>query len=156
MDTYLQWLDAYTGQTIEELLSLEREYRVDSLVVAIEEAIHQKAERAGLGSLSVEERIVLAVEALEREVNNGGYSQFFLNDSKEHAGVIVNSLIRIACPQTAEITETALAASLLVDDEEREEQWSRCDSLYYEGGEDIADQLFEFIRANKDSIRLLP
>lgn len=156
MDGELPWLDAYSGQTVDELLSLDRDYRIDSLIVAIEEAIQQKAARTGLGSLSAEERIVLAVEALEREVNNGGYSQFFLNDSKEHAGVIVNSLIRIACPQTAEITETALAASLLVDDEEREEQWSRCDSLYYEGREDIADQLFEFIRANKDSIRLLP
>ena len=150
----LAWLGAYSGQTIEELLSLDSDYRVDSLIVALEEAIQQKAAREGAGSLSAEERIVLAVEALEREVNNGGYSQFFLNDSREYAGVIVDSLVRIACPQAAEVTKAAIAASLLVDEETREAQWSRCDSLHYEGREDIEGQLFEFVRANKESVRL--
>lgn len=65
-----------SGQTVEQLLSLEGKSRIDSLVLAFEQAISQKAERTGNEGLSYPERVVLAVEALEREVNNGGYAQF--------------------------------------------------------------------------------
>ena len=61
----------YSGQSADQLLSLEGMYRIDSLVRAFEQAITQKAQRGGVQSLTDEERIVLAVEALEREVNNG-------------------------------------------------------------------------------------
>src|ERR1700692_2235333 len=41
------WLDGYSGQTAVELLSLEGKYRTDSLVLAFEAAIRQKANREG-------------------------------------------------------------------------------------------------------------
>jgi len=72
----LKRLDGYAGQTLEQILALEGEYRVDSLVLVFEQALDQKAARAGVQSLTKEERVLLAVEALEREVNNGGYGQF--------------------------------------------------------------------------------
>ncbi len=67
----LQWLDRYSGETVDELLALEGKYRIDSLVLAFEQAIDQKAARVGGEYLTDVERIILAVEALEREVNNG-------------------------------------------------------------------------------------
>jgi hypothetical protein len=106
----LPWLDNYSGETTEELLALEGRYRTDSLVVVFEHAIDQKAAREGLQSLSDEERVVLAVEALEREVNNGGYEQFFLNSTREYAPIIVDALTRIGCRRTAAITQKALDA----------------------------------------------
>jgi Domain of unknown function (DUF4375) len=81
-----------------------------SLVLAFEQAIDQKAVRDGEGGLSVEERIILAIEALEREVNNGGYHQFFVNSSRGFAPMIVQALVRIGCPRTAEITQRAIDA----------------------------------------------
>ncbi len=57
-----------------------------------------------------EERIVFAVEALEREVNNGGYCQFFGNSSREFAPSIADALLRIGCPGTARITRKAIEA----------------------------------------------
>ena len=77
------------------------EYRTDSLVLAFEEAIQKKAESS---PISKEERYVLAVEALEREVNNGGYDQFFLNSSHDFMDVIKEALVAIGCPKTAAIT----------------------------------------------------
>ena len=62
------FLEGYEGQSTEELLGLEGEYRLDSLVLAFEQAIQGKAP----DSISTEESYVLAVEGLEREVNNGG------------------------------------------------------------------------------------
>lgn len=202
----LQWLDSYSGQTLEQLLAMTNEYRVDSLVVALEQALEQKSARAGGESLSIEETIVLAVEALEREVNNGGYSQFFINSSCVYTPIIVDSLRRIVCPVSANITEKAIqaagfeglaagdmmkaldsyhaefmrrnrdrfvdreasetealtSASSSSDTQSRSQEESDAlekeldayDQFYYQSGEDIAGQLFEFVRANKHAIQL--
>ncbi len=164
----LKWLEQYSGQTVEELLSLEGEYRIDSLVLAFEQAIKQKVTRQGTEETSVE-RVVRAVEALEREVNNGGYLQFFVNPSVEFAPDIVASLRQINCPKTAEITQRAIDALRLPkltvaairsqmeeDDETRNEELSKCDDAYYSGssGECIEESLFAFIKSNRDAIRL--
>ncbi|SPE41380.1 conserved hypothetical protein [Candidatus Sulfopaludibacter sp. SbA3] len=143
----LKWLDAYGGQTVDELIALAGDYRIDSLIVALEEAIGRKADP------SDEEKLVLAVEALEREVNNGGYAQFFDN-TPEYAPVIVDALVRIGCPRTAEITQKAVELGSADDSEERDDEWNRCDKLYYEAGEDIASRLFEFVRTNRQAFQL--
>ncbi|MGD0938948.1 MAG: DUF4375 domain-containing protein [Terracidiphilus sp.] len=163
----LKWLDGYTGQTLEELLALADEYRVDSLLAAMEQALDRKAADVGEQDLSDEERIVLAVEALEREVNNGGYGQFFSNTSGQYTPIIVASLLHIGCPETANITSgainalgtedyspEALDAALESENDERDEQLDECDGLYSGTGEDIAGQLFEFVRAHQDAIQL--
>jgi hypothetical protein len=160
------WLDGYSGQSVDQLLSLEGKYRIDSLVVAFEQAIGQKAQRGGVQSLTDEERVVLAVEALEREVNNGGYDQFFVNSSREFAPTIVGALKRIGCKLTASITQRAIAAlgvseltseaidaAMAADNEQRLAKLNRCDDLYYKNAEPIAERLFAFIKANKAGIR---
>src|SRR5262245_27313086 len=88
------FLDSYQGQSTEELLALDRTFRVDSLVLAFEQAIQGKSP----GSISTEELYVLAVEGLEREVNNGGYNQFFGNSSGEFTPIIETALRTIDCP----------------------------------------------------------
>jgi len=160
----LKWLD-YSGETLDQLLSFEGEYRTDSLVVACEQAIMQKLARDGEAALSEQERAVVAVEALEREVNNGGYQQFFVN-TPEFVATIVDSLSRIGCTKTAEITRKALDAlglprldvetvnaTMEEDSCARDEKLNRCDQLYYEAGEDIAGQLFNFIKANRGALK---
>jgi uncharacterized protein DUF4375 len=160
------WLE-YSGQSTNELLSLEGKYRCDSLVLAFEEAIGQKAQHGGRESLTMEERIVLAVEALEREVNNGGYDQFFMNSSREFAPIIVGALRRVGCKKTATITQKAIEALGTADlqsdaiekvicarDEKRGAKLRLCDDSYYKSAEPIAERLFEFIKANRASISL--
>lgn len=164
----LKFLKRYSDQTVEELLSLEGEYRIDSLVLAFEQAIGQKVSREGKSETPVE-RVVLAVEALEREVNNGGYLQFLINPSVEFAPDIVASLRQINCPKTAEITQRALDALHLPkltvaairsrmeeNDETRDEELAECDDAYYSGAsaESIEESLFAFIKFNRAAIRL--
>ena len=161
----LPWLDAYSGQTVEELITFEGEYRIDSLVNVFEQAIDQKAARVGYGELTDEELIILAIEALEREVNNGGYGQFFVNSSREFAPIIVPALHRIGCPRTAEITTKALNTVQQIpmtpeeiengtweENDERTEALSECNSLYFERPENIEESLFAFIKANRDKV----
>jgi hypothetical protein len=105
---------------------------------------------------------------LESEVNNGGYNLFFTNSSKEYTPVIVQALSRIGCLRAAEITQKAIDAlhlpALTIEvidavmanaNEERERILNECDEQYYRhAGEDIAGRLFDFIKANRDAIRL--
>lgn len=161
----LDWLDGYSGQTVDELLSLEGKYRTDSLVVAFQQALDQKSRREGDDALSAEERIVLAIEALESEVNNGGYGQFFANSSQEYAPIVVEALTKIGCPRTAEITQKAIDALHLptlnveaieeaMNKDESGEELDAWDNLYFKAGEDIGGQLFAFIRRNKNAFSL--
>jgi hypothetical protein len=139
------FLESYGGQTTEQLIALEKRYRIDSLVLAFEQGIQQAAEKR---PLTQEENYVLAVEALEREVNNGGYSQFFSNSSNEWADTIVAALRAIGCPKTADITAKAVV------NREDEKALSECDDRYYSNDEPIADRLFDWIKRNRAQIKL--
>jgi hypothetical protein len=162
----LESLEGYSGQRVDQLLSCEGKYRTDSLIMAFEQAISLKAEREGMQSLTDEERIVLAVEALEREVNNGGYDQFFVNSSRDFASIIVGALQRIGCKKTGMITMRAIKAlgisdlssdkidaAMAEDNEQRSAKLTRCDESYYKSTEPIAERLFGFIKVNRTGMR---
>ncbi len=162
------FLEKYGGESLDELLEMEATHRVDSLVLAIEAALDQKATALGLEALSREERVVLAVEALEREVNNGGYEQFFLNSSRVYVAEVESALRAIGCPGHAEVARGAVAQLELtsLDEEsirralkrgrdELRERLSPFDVAYQEQAEDIAGRLFSFINAHRSTITLL-
>jgi hypothetical protein len=156
------FLGGYEGQSTEELLALTGRFRTDSIVLAFEEAIQAKP----LEAVSLEESYVLAVEGLEREVNNGGYGQFFVNSSVEYVHVIEMALRAINCPKTADITRDAIAAlrldvvtadtvaAALDGDESVQQALDDCDARYFASGEPIADRLFQWIAVNKDRVRV--
>lgn len=164
-----KFLDRYSGQSVDELLALSKEYRIDSIVLAFEQALLQGPGELVLAEYHEAELAILAVESLEREVNNGGYHQFFLN-TPEYAEHIVGALRRIDCPETAKLTQKAIdllrlpgppttsnvtevlqadAERKLVDILDRE-----CDDPYYAGTEPIADRLLAYIAANRKHIRI--
>lgn len=140
---------------------------MDSLVLALEDVLWQKRDREGDQNLSDEEFVVLSVEALEREVNNGGYNQFFFNPSNEFAKRIIADLERIGCRATARITAQAIAVleldSLDPDvlreraadaDDRLDEALGDLDNAYYAEAEDIEGKLFAFARQNKESFSI--
>ena len=164
----LKWLETYSGQTTEELLALEGEYRIDSLALAFEQALQAKAHFAGSSSLTVEENVVLAVEALEREVNNGGYWQLFINSSKEYAPIFVSALNRIGRSEVADLTQLAIdileiegplnveAIDRAMQEESvhRDERLTECDRRYFEIAGDLSGPLFAFIKNNRKRVTL--
>ena len=58
---------------------------------------------------SIPQKVFSSVWALESEVNNGGFSQYFQNCSNETAGFVVEALHFIDAHQTAEICKRALS-----------------------------------------------
>jgi len=111
--------------------------------------------------------VILAVEAVEREVNNGGFSQFFFNSSREYAYFAPVAFRLIHAPQTAELCSKALALvtqgrllnsaelqeSVASLDEDLEEQLNQLDSLYYKSAEEpLAEKLLQYIKLNRECI----
>jgi hypothetical protein len=164
--TDLEFLKEYSGESSDELLGYEGRYRIDSLVLAFEQAIQAKKGREH--RLAPEEEVVLAVEAMERQVNNGGWDQFFRNSSKTYAPILVDALVQIGCANCARITRDAIAALCIdgdlteeaidrvmaEDSAARDERLDQCDEAYYANREDIGGRLFEFLKANRHRLRL--
>lgn len=162
----LGWLDGYAGQTVDELLLFEGTDGVDSVLFAIEQAIEKKIETAGPAKITGVELMVLSVLALEREVSNGGYDQFFRNSSRRFAPMIVNHLVTIGCPAIADITQEALdsldlpelsapaiEAAMKTKSENRDRRLSRCDLAFYEKP-GLFERLFSYVKAHQDGIQI--
>ena len=160
-----KFLDHYQGQTLAKLLALQPSHRIDSLVLAMESALELRRDNGE--DLNAIENTVLAVEAFEREVNNGGYSQFFYNSSNEFAMDIVNCLKVIGCPELAELTQKAISILGLKeltpeaieermdpDDETLEDQLNALDDEFYDIEEVPAYQLFDYVKTHQQSVRL--
>jgi hypothetical protein len=155
----------YSGQTPGELIALEADHRIDSLVLVFEQAITQKKAKKALSQV---EQDVLTIEAMEREVNNGGFHQFFLNSSRQFAPMLPAALERIGCPITARIASDALAylqiSGEVTPAKIREAlgragdraitELGQMDKRYFEYREQIADSLFAYLKAHRAEIHL--
>lgn len=146
----MEWLNGYSGQSPAALIALKATHRVDSIVLAFEQALQEKALLQGSDALSETERAVIAIEAMEREVNNGGWGQLFKNEPLTLSASLPAQLLAIGCPVTADIAARALAARASV------EELPACDSAYYNAGENIAGLLFNWLETRLDSIRFAP
>lgn len=157
-----QWLEDVGNMTVGQLIELEDTYRIDSIIVAIEMALMDRA------TITATERIVLAIEAMEREVNNGGFQQFFFNSSNKYAGELTSVLRQIGVLGVAEIAERALGAigaqpnwtseqfeeASACMEESIMDELNACDEAYYTSDESIEEKLFEFIKLNQKDIHV--
>jgi len=159
------FLDQYNGQSVDELIELQKTHRIDSIVLAFEKGLDSR--KASGDKLSLVELTVLAVEAFEREINNGGFSQFFYNSSVEYSPIIVNCLKSIGCNQLSDLSQKAInllgVTSLETDvieermdpdDSELEEALAELDDVFYDSEEVPAYALFEYIKNNRECIKL--
>jgi hypothetical protein len=118
----------------------------------------------GFEKLTDAEKTAFLIDQLEREVNNGGFIQFFTNSSGDHAGETPTALRSIGADQMAGIVEEALVPFEWVgpssDPQVRSEQldqlgeaaeavWSECDSKFYEYPENLAGLLRTFVAAHQ-------
>lgn len=122
----------------------------------------------GVENLGKQERFVLAVEALEREVNNGGYVQFFTNSSVEYTPIICDALRAIERSDVAELTERAfgvlgingtedlkvIVESVDPDDDELNEKLYELDQWYYSNAGCLSEHLLRWIKAHQNHIQL--
>ncbi|MGH1429190.1 MAG: DMP19 family protein [Arenicella sp.] len=159
------FLEQYNGETVDELIQLHTTHRIDSIVLAFESALDARKEQGE--QLTEVELTVLAVEAFEREVNNGGFSQFFYNSSVEYAPIIVNSLKAIGCDEIARLSQKSIdllgvdsldpdtiEERMDPDDDALEEALGDLDDIFYDSEEVPTYALFDYIKNNIENIQL--
>ncbi|MBL8232903.1 MAG: DUF4375 domain-containing protein [Bryobacterales bacterium] len=140
----------YTGQSSTQLIGLHGKYRVDSILCALEWAIQAKREKKR-GKLSLEEAIVLSIMALDREVNNGGFDQFFLNSCRKYVPVIVRNLETIGAGKTARLAARAIASR------NDQEALDELDQEYDKGHSILLEtKLWTFVERNQAAINVPP
>lgn len=165
----LPWLE-YGGQTTDDLVALEDRYRVDSLVVAMEMALRTRAENSSalLSQLNLDERVVVVVAAMEREVNSGGFESLFASDEAVWVPFLIEGLQAIGCPKVAALADKAikrlkikgpLSADAIRnavdgDDEKLSDALSALDEKYYESAGDLAPAVWDHIKKHRTKIKL--
>jgi len=83
----------------------------NSILIGLSESDKTKFGKESFVSQSRPQKVFSAVWAVESEVNNGGFSQYFLNNSAESAPFVVEALNTIGAPKTADICRRATAAA---------------------------------------------
>ena len=160
-----KFLNQFDGQTVDELIQLQKTHRIDSIVLAFEAALDSRKDKGE--ELSEVELEILAIEAFEREINNGGFSQFFYNSSVEYTPIIVKCLNNIGCNKLAALAKKSIDILNLEsldpdsieqrmdsDDDELEDALSQLDDIFYDTEEAVAYALFEYIKSSRSNISL--
>lgn len=118
--------------------------------------------------LTFEERNFIYIENLEREVNNGGFSQFFYNSAGDNTKETVKALELIGSkiflsmleraikefPNSEVPKERCTRQDILERIEEKATQaWDEIDQEFYNYEEDIYGMLIKYIENNIQSFR---
>lgn len=85
---------------------------------------------AGIKGMDEHEVVLHSVRALEAEVNNGGFEQFYWNSAGDLARETVDSLVRIGAIETSKIVRAANAS--ISKEAQLKEKGSRQDALEIE------------------------
>jgi|SRR6185437_8155569 hypothetical protein len=129
---------------------------------AIEAACDRHRE-VGFEDLSEVERILVAIWALEADVNNGGFHQYYFNSSGDTAYYAPAALRAIGAPIMGRIVDKANAlfgpSGPPVSRDQRqqalsaltEELWDDLDHEFYAYPEDISSLLEQFLEAQQAS-----
>ncbi|MDR2711098.1 MAG: DMP19 family protein [Burkholderiales bacterium] len=122
-----------------------------------------KEQQRSLESFSQAERHVATVQAMFREVNNGGFEQFFDNSSGELAYDLVPALEAMNSVENLRLAKQALERfgkprSLSMRDRidhitkitrnGEERLWDDLDSAFYDDPEDIEKMILDYIERN--------
>jgi hypothetical protein len=108
--------------------------------------------RLNYEALSESERVCRTVWELEREVNNGGFLQYFFNSSGANAGHAVGALTAIGAIATARLAREAIA--ILGENTAWADQEARQDHLedLSDEAEDALDELDQAFYACPDDL----
>jgi hypothetical protein len=83
----------------------------NGFLISLSESNRTNFGKEDFATQSPPQKVFSAVWAVESEVNNGGFSQYFLNDSAESASFVVEALETIGAPKTDDVCKRAIATA---------------------------------------------
>lgn len=81
----------------------------NNILISLSESDKTKFGKEDFANQSIPQKVFSAIWAVESEVNNGGFLQYFENHSCETAPFVVEALDTIGAPRTADICRRAIA-----------------------------------------------
>jgi len=117
-----------------------------------------------LPALSNPEKVFYFNQELEREINNGGFDQYFHNTWGNYANETVETLNLIGANKTAKILEAAMEIfpdkkapvdrnlrQNVIDyiGDTRDEHWGQLDQQFFKYEDNLSELNIEFVRKNK-------
>ena len=142
---------------------------IEQRLVKLADAYQDRLSSTPYGSLSRPEQVFGGVWELEAEVNNGGFSQYFLNSSGRYAPLAPDALQAIGAPHSAEIAQAALAVMgprvHWTDDDNRQEVVEHMgaraeaaldvvDTKFYACPEDLSALLYRYVAEHRTAFAL--
>ena len=85
----------------------------NSILIQLSESDKTKSGKEDFARRSEPQKVFSALGALESKVDNGGFAQYFLNNSAESSPFAVQALEIIGAPQTADICRRAMSGAFL-------------------------------------------
>jgi hypothetical protein len=143
----------------------------NSILIELSESERTKFGKEDFGSQSIPQRVFSSIWAVESEVNNGGFSQYFQNSSAETASFGAQALEAIGAPRTADICRRAIACAFpaglpstpeAISDAAADLCEDALDELEALDGEftayphDLTDLLFAYVSRHPDEFGTLP
>jgi hypothetical protein len=83
----------------------------NNILIDLSECKKTRFGKEAFASQSLPQKVFSAIWSVESEVNNGGFLQYFANDSAESASFVVEALETIGAPKTASICSRAIATA---------------------------------------------
>jgi Domain of unknown function (DUF4375) len=143
----------------------------NKILINLSESEMTKVGREDFSEQSFPQKVFSAIWEVEAEVNNGGFSQYFLNSSAESASFVVAALEEIGAPKTASICQRAIATAFptglpqKVDSirsaaadfsEETLEKLEPLDEEFFSYPHDLTDLLLAYVKRHPDEFGTLP
>ncbi|MEY3965840.1 MAG: hypothetical protein RL263_1009 [Bacteroidota bacterium] len=157
---------------MDNKFDLDKVLRMDdntAVVFALDTRVNELSNYSeDLRNLTEPQKNLLFVENAEREVNNGGFNQFYWNSSGDFAHETLTALQTIGANQMADILMKANSVwpnQTVPKDrtfrqeiqEEIEEQanptWEECDQEFYKYPDDIADLLIKYVKQHRTEFK---
>lgn len=138
------------GTSVREVLAYRNRAEDWELFPNVSALLMYRAESDGLQSLSEPERFISSIGAMLRDVNNGGWEQFFGNTD----GVLVSALV----PALTAVGSTQfrlLAADALFHGEANGEstEWDTHDEQFYACEEQLEGLCLSYLERNLAAVR---
>jgi hypothetical protein len=143
----------------------------NNILIDLSESDRTKYGKDDFATQSTPQKVFSSIWAVESEVNNGGFSQYFLNSSCETAGYVVEAMKAIGAPRTGEICSRAIASAFpegLPEDPaeissaaenfsgETEEKLGEFDDEFFTYPHNLTDLLFAYVSAHPEEFGELP
>ena len=143
----------------------------NNILISLSESDKTQFGKQDFVTQSSPQQVFSSVWAVEAEVNNGGFSQYFLNDSCETAVFVVEAMDTIGAPRTADICRRAIATAFPAGlpptpkaisttaadfSDEVLEQLGALDNEFFAYPHNLTDLLFAYVSKHPEEFGELP